>query len=77
MADIEAVTAAIESIAPPYLAEEWDNSGFQIRCCRDGQIRRILVSLEISDDVISEAYRDSCRYDHNASSSDFRENLIG
>ena len=32
MADIEAVTAAIESIAPPYLAEEWDNSGFQIRC---------------------------------------------
>ena len=55
MADIEAVTADIESIAPPYLAEEWDNSGFQIRCCRDGQIRRILVSLEISDDVISEA----------------------
>lgn len=57
MADIEAVTAAIEEVAPPHLAEEWDNSGFQIRCCEKGQIGRILVSLEISDDVITEAIK--------------------
>ncbi len=55
MAEIKKVQEAIERIAPPHLAEEWDNSGFQIRCAADRQIKRILVALEISDEVISEA----------------------
>ena len=53
--NLEQFAQAMEKLAPLSGAAEWDNSGFQIRCCRDGQIRRILVSLEISDDVISEA----------------------
>ncbi len=55
MADIKTIQSAIEQIAPPHLAEEWDNSGFQIRCGAAQEIRRILVCLEISDEVITEA----------------------
>ena len=55
MAQIDQVEALIEEIAPAHLAEAWDNSGFQIRCAGKRQIRKILVSLEISENVISEA----------------------
>lgn len=38
MADIGRIEEAIRQIAPPHLAEEWDNCGFQIRCSADQQI---------------------------------------
>ena len=57
MADLRAIEEIICRIAPPHLAEEWDNCGFQIRCGSDREIRRILVCLEISDDIITEAVR--------------------
>ncbi|MDD6043496.1 MAG: Nif3-like dinuclear metal center hexameric protein [Eubacteriaceae bacterium] len=44
----------IQSFCPDYLAEEWDNCGFQIDNDRE-DVDRILVALEITDDVISEA----------------------
>ncbi len=34
------IEEAIRQIAPPHLAEEWDNCGFQIRCSADQQIER-------------------------------------
>ena len=55
MADIGRIEEAIRQIAPPHLAEEWDNCGFQIRCSADQQIRKILVSLEVSDELVTEA----------------------
>ena len=58
MTDIKVIQAAIEQIAPPHLAEEWDNSGFQIRCDEAQKIRKILVCLEISDEVVAEAVAD-------------------
>ena len=44
----------VERIAPLELQEEWDNSGIQIRAS-NGEIRRVLVALEINDGVIDEA----------------------
>ena len=36
------------------MQEEWDNSGIQIKT-DDSEIRRVLVALEITSDVIDEA----------------------
>ena len=44
----------MESICPASLAEEWDNSGIQINTMYR-EVNRILVSLEITTDVIAEA----------------------
>lgn len=43
----------IEEMAPLSLMEEWDNSGFQLDL--KSEINRILVAMEINDDVINEA----------------------
>lgn len=59
MADIGTIEKAMRQIAPPHLAEEWDNCGFQIRCDSDQNIEKILVCLEISDDIITEAIQKS------------------
>ncbi len=45
---------AIESFAPPELAEDWDNTGIQIDMGAR-EVRRVLTALEINDDVIDEA----------------------
>ncbi len=45
---------SIENIAPPFLMEEWDNSGIQIKTS-NRDIEKIMVALEIRDDVIQEA----------------------
>src|SRR5665648_1004050 len=44
----------IEVIAPQFLMEEWDNSGIQIKTS-NSNIEKIMVALEIRDDVIQEA----------------------
>ena len=45
---------AIETVAPPYLAAEWDNSGIQIEPVAE-EIGRVLVALELTPDVVTEA----------------------
>jgi len=45
---------SIEVIAPPFLMEEWDNSGIQIKTSNK-DIEKIMVALEIREDVIQEA----------------------
>lgn len=51
---IRKIISLIENIAPLDSQEEWDNSGVQIMT-DDGNVSRILVALEITDEVISEA----------------------
>ena len=48
----------IEKIAPLSLMEEWDNSGLQLRV--KDSVKKVLVALEINDDVIDEAIANKC-----------------
>lgn len=51
---VGAIVDEIERIYPPYLAEEWDNVG--LLCGnRDSEIKKVMVSLDASMDVIGEA----------------------
>lgn len=50
----EALMSLLERIAPPDLAEEWDHSGIQIYSGNE-QIERVLVCLDVTDQVIREA----------------------
>ncbi|MBQ9149193.1 MAG: Nif3-like dinuclear metal center hexameric protein [Oscillospiraceae bacterium] len=54
MATVADILKYMESIAPPYMAEEWDNVG--LLCGRkDKEVRRILVALDPFSNVIDEA----------------------
>jgi len=44
----------IETLCPAVTQEVWDNSGFQI-CFSKDYVRKVLVSIEITDSVIDEA----------------------
>ena len=48
------ITDIIEKIAPSFLVEEWDNDGIQIKTSND-DIEKILIALEINEEVIQEA----------------------
>lgn len=47
------IMAAMESYAPARLAEEWDNVGLMVGSERE--IKRVLVALDVNDEVIDEA----------------------
>ena len=54
MSTVADILQFIESIAPPYMAESWDNVG--LLCGRkDREVRRILVALDPFRNVIGEA----------------------
>jgi dinuclear metal center YbgI/SA1388 family protein len=44
----------IEKIAPPHLAEEWDNTGLQINVGSE-DIKRVLIALDVTGELIREA----------------------
>lgn len=51
--------AAVERLAPPSLAEEWDNVGLIVG--RHNQpVRRLLVALELRGEVLGEAREHAC-----------------
>lgn len=50
----EKVIKVLESIAPPHLAEDWDNCGL-ILGSTSREVSKILVALEINEAVVSEA----------------------
>lgn len=53
------LVAAVERLAPPALAEEWDNVGLLVG--RHNQpVRRLLVALELRDEVLGEAAELGC-----------------
>ncbi len=59
MPRVEEVAAFIEQLAPPQLAEEWDNVGTLVDC--GGEVSAVLVALDITDEVVSEAEALSCQ----------------
>ena len=50
---------AIESVAPLRLQEEYDNSGLQVGL-PEAEVRRVLVTLDITEQVIGEAADKDC-----------------
>lgn len=52
--NFEKVVDIIEKVAPPELGEAWDNSGVQIGF-EDQEVEKILLCLDITEDVIYEA----------------------
>ena len=51
---------AIESVAPLRLQEEYDNSGLQVGL-PEAEVRRVLVTLDITEQVIGEAADKDCQ----------------
>lgn len=54
MIKLNEIANELNKIAPLDLAEDWDNSGFQI-FLQNNHINKILVCLDITDEVIEEA----------------------
>lgn len=50
----QTIAQMIEQLAPKHLAEEWDKIGLQIGTLHK-EIKKVLVALEITDEVASEA----------------------
>jgi dinuclear metal center YbgI/SA1388 family protein len=53
---ISDIIALMEDLAPPHLAEEWDNAGLQVGSAR-AEIGKVIVSLDVSPAVLEEARR--------------------
>jgi dinuclear metal center YbgI/SA1388 family protein len=49
------VVAALERLAPPRLAEDWDNVGLLVDQPRPRRVRRCLLTIDLTDDVLDEA----------------------
>ncbi len=50
-------TALLETIAPPSLAQEWDNVGLLLGDTQ-GPCRRVLLTVDVTDAVVAEAQRE-------------------
>ncbi len=57
-AAIDDFVGAVERIAPPCLAYEWDNSGLNLRC--SGEVSRVLIALDVTNDTANEAEKLGC-----------------
>ncbi len=57
MVKCQVVMDALERIAPKRLAEDWDNPGLLVGGFNQ-DIRKILVCLDVSDDVVKQAVRE-------------------
>jgi GTP cyclohydrolase I len=53
---VKDIITLMETLAPPQLAEIWDNSGLQLGR-RDWPVRKIITALDSSPEVIAEAAR--------------------
>ena len=58
MPAIAEIVKCVEKIAPPALAEGWDNTGLLVDAGRDGS--HILVTLDITPAVVAEAAAQGC-----------------
>ncbi len=54
MATAQDVVNIIEELAPRWLAEEWDNSGWQIGNPR-AEVKKVLLALDVDDVILREA----------------------
>ncbi len=58
---IAALVSAVESIAPPRLAEDWDNVGLLIGSPDDRLDGPVLITIDLNEAVLDEAERHKCR----------------
>ena len=58
MITVNQVYETMQAIAPLALAEHWDNPGLLVDC--GGQVRRVLVTLDITPEVVAEAAEKQC-----------------
>ena len=52
---VSQVVEALEELAPPALAMEWDNPGLQVGR-RDSEVKRVYVALDVNDAVLRAAF---------------------
>ena len=57
MVRVQEVMEALERIAPKRLAEDWDNPGLLVGS-PEGEVARVLVALDVSDQVVKTAIRE-------------------
>ena len=57
MATVQKIYEEMQRMAPLELAESWDNPGLLVDC--GGEVRRVLVTLDITPEVVEEAARKS------------------
>ena len=58
MTTVQQVYEVMQRLAPPELAEHWDNPGLLVDC--GGAVRRVLVTLDITPEVVAEAVAKQC-----------------
>ena len=58
MTTVQQVYEAMQRMAPLELAEHWDNPGLLVDC--GGQVQRVLVTLDITPEVVAEAAAKHC-----------------
>ncbi len=52
---LQAIIQTLEQIIPPHLAEEWDNVGLLINPLRPRNIKKILLTIDLTEAVADEA----------------------
>jgi len=55
------VAAAMARIAPPGLAEEWDNTGLLVEPAGRVPVERVLLTVDLTEPVLAEARAGKCR----------------
>lgn len=58
MTTVQQLYEAMQRIAPLELAEHWDNPGLLVDCA--GEVTRVLVTLDITPEVVAEAAAKHC-----------------
>ena len=58
MTTVQQVYEVMQRLAPPELAEHWDNPGLLVDCGRE--VSRVLVTLDITPEVVEEAAAGGC-----------------
>jgi len=59
MVKVSEIVQKIEDFAPPVLASEWDNSGWQV-FLGDCQVKKVMIALSPEFDVIEQAVKEKC-----------------
>ena len=59
MTTVQQIYEEMQRIAPLALAESWDNPGLLVDC--GGEVSRVLVTLDITPEVVEEAARKGCQ----------------
>ena len=58
MTTVQQIYEEMQRIAPLALAESWDNPGLLVDC--GGEVSHVLVTLDITPEVVEEAARKGC-----------------